>query len=96
MHTYNLWKEWDRNQQLDFVVHEYLEVFREIMHSAFVMKREQQRVFPEKSGELMQWNFPKMHAPDDKAAEIVAFASRIVAFAAHRHQHVRSGAQAKY
>ena len=33
VHTYNLWKEGDGNQRLDFVVSEYLEVFREIMRS---------------------------------------------------------------
>ena len=30
MHTYNLWKEGDGNQRLEFVVRDYLEVFREI------------------------------------------------------------------
>ena len=33
MHTYNLWKERDGNQRLDFVVRDYLEVFREIMRN---------------------------------------------------------------
>ena len=33
MHTYNLWKEGDGNQRLDFVVRDYLEVFREIMRN---------------------------------------------------------------
>ena len=31
MHTYNLWEEGDGNQRLEFVVLDYLEVFREIM-----------------------------------------------------------------
>ena len=54
-----------------------LDMAPELQRSAFVMKRELQRVFPEKSGELMRWNFPKMHAPDHKAAEIVTFASTL-------------------
>ena len=33
MHTYNLWQEGDGNQRLEFVVLDYLEVFREIMRN---------------------------------------------------------------
>jgi hypothetical protein len=33
MHTYDLWQEGDGNQRLEFVVRDYLEVFREIMQS---------------------------------------------------------------
>jgi len=47
----------------------------ELQRRAFVMKRELQRVFPEKSGEIAKWNFPKMHSPEKTGGQIVMFAA---------------------
>lgn len=46
----------------------------ELQRRALTMKKELQRVFPEKSGEksAQPWNFPKAHAPDHTAGEILA------------------------
>jgi hypothetical protein len=47
----------------------------ELQRRAFVMKRELQRVFPEKTGEISKWNFPKMHSPEKTGPQIVTFAT---------------------
>ena len=49
----------------------------ELQRRANVMKETLQEVFPEKSGQKAAWNFPKMHAPDHKASEILAHGSTI-------------------
>ena len=54
-----------------------LDMAPELQRRAFEMKRALQRVFPDKSGQISQWNFPKMHAPDHKASEIVTFATSL-------------------
>ena len=38
----------------------------ELQRREFVIKRELQRVSPEKSGEIAAWNFPKMHSPEKR------------------------------
>ena len=54
-----------------------LEDAPELQRRARFMKQELQRVFPEKSGEksAKPWNFPKAHAPDHTASEIMGFGS---------------------
>jgi len=54
-----------------------LEDAPELQKRARFMKQELQRVFPEKSGEksAKPWNFPKAHAPDHTASEIMGFGS---------------------
>ena len=49
----------------------------ELQRRAQVMKETLQEVFPEKSGQTAAWNFPKMHAPDHKASEILGHGSTI-------------------
>ena len=49
----------------------------ELQRRAKVMKETLQEVFPDKSGQIAAWNFPKMHAPDHKASEILAHGSTI-------------------
>jgi len=49
----------------------------ELQRRATVMKETVQEVFPEKSGQKAAWNFPKMHAPDHKASEILSHGSTI-------------------
>ncbi len=43
----------------------------ELQRRANVMKETLQEVFPDKSGQKAAWNFPKMHASDHKASEIL-------------------------
>jgi len=45
----------------------------ELQRRAFVMKGELQRVFPEKTGEVAMWNFPKMHSPEKTGPQIITF-----------------------
>ena len=49
----------------------------DLQRRANVMKDTLQEVFPEKSGQKAAWNFPKMHAPDHKASEILGHGSTI-------------------
>ena len=47
----------------------------ELQRRAFVMKGELQRVFPDKTGEVAKWNFPKMHSPEKTGPQIITFAT---------------------
>jgi hypothetical protein len=47
----------------------------ELQRRCRAMKEALKRVFPEKSGELAAWNFPKFHGVDHKASEILMFGS---------------------
>ena len=47
----------------------------ELQRRAFVMKGELQRVFPEKTGEVAAWNFPKMHSTEKTGPQIMTFAT---------------------
>ena len=49
----------------------------ELQRRAFVMKEVLQEVFPDKSGQIAAWNFPKMHMPEHVAAQILLFATTL-------------------
>ena len=49
----------------------------ELQRRQQLFRNEYKRVFPEKSGEINGWNFPKFHGPEHKGGEVAGFGTSL-------------------
>ena len=59
------------------MIHLPLSQVPELQRRQEVFRAEFKRVFPEKSGEINTWNFPKFHGPEHKGGETAAFGTSL-------------------